>query len=139
MQIHVWKNIEGLRAGCFLPSDKSLWVTTLKELHEKMEAAIAAVEGGMSIRKASAEFGVARSTLSDRVNGRSARGGRPPTLPSEQEDQDLLEEYLFTMADVGFGLSVGEFSHPKMCDTLHWKFFKFNQDGSYILLRRHYI
>ena len=86
-----------------------------------MEAAIAAVEGDMSIRKASAEFGVARSTLNDRVNSRSAWRGRPPALPSEQED--LLEEYLFIMADVGFGLSVGEFSHPKMCDTLHWKFF----------------
>ena len=41
---------------------------------ERMEHALKAVGGGMSIRRAAEEYGVPRSTLHDRVTGRVIPG-----------------------------------------------------------------
>ena len=72
-----------------------------------MEEAMRAVrEDGASVREASERFGVKRSTLHDRLKGRSDVIGRPPVIPKQLED--LVEAYACKMADVGFGLSKGK-------------------------------
>ena len=73
-----------------------------------MEDAVAACKAGMSLREASRTFSVPLSTLSDRLRGRSATRGRPPALSNEVET--LIEEYVTTMAEKGFGVTRGEWS-----------------------------
>ena len=62
--------------------------------HEAMQNALDAVEkGGMSKRKASKCFGVPRTTLSDKLSGRTPRErkmGHSPIL-TEQEEHDLVK------------------------------------------------
>ncbi|XP_065188306.1 uncharacterized protein LOC135819081 [Sycon ciliatum] len=68
-----------------------------------MEEAVAACNAGLSIRKASKQFGVKRSTLYDRLHGRSSRLGPAPLLAKKHED--LLVEYITSLANSGFGIS----------------------------------
>ena len=72
-----------------------------------LPAAVAAVQtGGMSIRKAAAEFQVPRSTLADRISGRvdvDTSAGRQPVLPRKVE-KDVVN--LATLAaQKGIGVS----------------------------------
>ena len=55
-----------------------------------LEAVKAVRNKSMSVRKAALEFNVPRSTISDKVTGRSdleTNMGRPPSLPSEIESK----------------------------------------------------
>ena len=60
---------------------------------EDMEKAIAAVEGGMSKRCASKTFGVPRTTLMDKLVGRTPRERRIGHLPylTRLEEDDLVQ------------------------------------------------
>ena len=58
---------------------------------------------GMSYRKASAEYGVPRSTLHDHVGGKVSSSKRgPPTVLTEAEEQELCD-WALHMADIGYG------------------------------------
>ena len=63
----------------------------------------AVVDHGWTIRKASEEFGVPRSTLFDRVNGRIQFGARsgPARYLSDQEEKELVR-FLMGCAKLGF-------------------------------------
>jgi hypothetical protein len=72
---------------------------------EDLDAALAAVERGeMSIRAAVKEFGVPRTTLQDRISGKSGDAvGRPTVLLAEEEV--LLVERIILMGTWGFPLN----------------------------------
>ena len=75
-----------------------------------MADAVTAVNGGMSLRKASAEFGVPKSTLSDRVTGRVKPGsvwGKKTKLSTA--DESALLKAATTRAQKGIGFSKGTF------------------------------
>ena len=66
----------------------------------QMKDAVAAIEQGMSIRRASKIYHVPRSTLHDHVTGKikyGARLGRPPYLTIEEE-----EEFVSFLAKIGY-------------------------------------
>ncbi|KXJ15434.1 Jerky protein [Exaiptasia diaphana] len=74
--------------------------------NEDMEAAMSAVEGGMSRRAAAQHYNIPRTTLLDRLSGRVQHGYRsgPDTfLTSDQEQQ--LAAYLVDMSKQGYGKS----------------------------------
>ena len=72
---------------------------------EDMDAALAAVQNGeMTIREASKEYNVKRTTLQDRLSGKSGdKVGRPTVLLSEEEA--LLVERIILMGTWGFPLN----------------------------------
>ena len=49
--------------------------------NESMEAALEAVKKGLPVRKAATQFGVPRTTLQDRVNGKVEHGKKPGPKP----------------------------------------------------------
>jgi hypothetical protein len=71
------------------------------------EAYIAVKENAMSIRKASALYGVPKTTLIDRLSGKvhvdCVTTGAPTLFAQEQEA--LLARHIQTMAEVGYGYS----------------------------------
>ena len=73
---------------------------------EQMRAAYEAVKDGMSIRRAAEEYGVPKSTLGDRVSGRSqmgCKGGPHKILTDEQEE--CLVGFLVRCATIGYAKS----------------------------------
>ena len=74
--------------------------------NEKMEQAIKAVDGGMSITMASSTFSVPRKTLDDRIKGKVVHGTNPgPCTALSYEEEKSLTEYLVYMANSGFPLT----------------------------------
>ena len=75
--------------------------------YERMERAMQAVTvGGLSIRRASIEYNVPKSTLGDRISGRVIHGatsGKPRYLSDEEEE--LLVEFLLKCASIGYPCS----------------------------------
>ena len=70
---------------------------------ETMEAAVNAVKGGMSVRKASTVFGISKTTLQSHVNDDNiADVGKPSVL--EWQEELLLVTLIVFMSDIGFGL-----------------------------------
>ena len=68
-----------------------------------MIKAMTAVEGGMSIRRASEEYGVPKSTLYDRVSGRVQHGCRPgPAGYLTVEEEEELAHFLLRCAEIGY-------------------------------------
>lgn len=59
----------------------------------------------MGIRKAAAEFGVARSTLSDRLSGKWKKNSFGPNRMLTEEEENGLVAYINYMASHGFPLS----------------------------------
>lgn len=60
---------------------------------KSMEDAINAVHDGMSKRAAAAKYGIPRTTLNDKIAGKTPEGrkiGKDPVLTSEEE-QSLVE------------------------------------------------
>ena len=78
--------------------------------YDKMDKAIKAViDDGMSIRRAAEEFNVPKSTLGDRISGRTLHGassGRPKYLTDEEED--ILVKFLLKCAAIGYPRSRNE-------------------------------
>ena len=68
-----------------------------------MAAALKAVEEGVSLTRASRDFGVPRSTLHDRVSGRVVDGVKPGPKPYlDETDEKELSSYLKHCAKVGY-------------------------------------
>ena len=72
---------------------------------ENIHAALTAIrEHGMSIRKASREFGIPKTTLLDKFHGRSAVDARkvgPATILTQDEEKEL-SQWLIYLAKTGF-------------------------------------
>lgn len=63
-------------------------------------------DGGLSVRKAAQKWGIKKSTLQDRLNGRieiGRRCGPLPVLTSQEENQ--FADWLIELANRGFGVS----------------------------------
>lgn len=77
-----------------------------KHNYDDMEKAVQCVrEGKLSVRKAAEKFKIAKSTLGDRVKGKTAinaKSGRNPVIPSEIENN--IVETTVKGAERGFGL-----------------------------------
>ncbi|KAL5015325.1 hypothetical protein ScPMuIL_009595 [Solemya velum] len=75
--------------------------------YEDMEKAVDCVrKGTLSVRAAAKKFGIAKSTLGDRVSGKTeltARSGCNPVLPMELETEVI--ESVTSSAEKGFGIS----------------------------------
>ena len=71
---------------------------------ESLSAALEAVKEGMPVRRASVSFGVPRSTLQDRINGRVIHGTNPGPQPylAPAEEQEL-SQFLVDVAEAGYG------------------------------------
>ena len=81
-------------------SKRKLWT------EENMLAAIEAVKDGESVRKAAMDFNVPKSTLGDRVSGRTEHGkksGHEQILALE--DEKKLAAYLIDVSKQGYGKS----------------------------------
>ena len=73
---------------------------------ESMEAAYKAVINGKGLREAARTHNVPVETLRRRVNGAVAMGCKPgPSTILSDEEEDLLCEYIITIADMGYGLT----------------------------------
>lgn len=72
-----------------------------------MQKALAAVDQGESIRSAALPFGVARSTLHDRVTRKVQEGTKrgPPTYLTLEEEEELAS-FLLRCADIGYAHSL---------------------------------
>ena len=73
---------------------------------ESMQAALGAVQSGVSVLRAAREHGVRRQTLRDRVSGRVVHGTKPgpkPYLSSVEETE--LANFLVDFAKAGYGKS----------------------------------
>ena len=72
---------------------------------ETIQKAVKSVKSNqMSTRKATKQYGIAKSTLADYVSGRSTEGvaaGRPPIIPRDVENK--MAEKIIEAADKGFG------------------------------------
>ena len=72
-----------------------------------LKQAVNAVKGGvLSLRQASNQFGIPKSTLSDRVSGKiemGAKPGRPPVVPREIEAKVI--DHVTKAANCGFGIT----------------------------------
>ena len=70
-----------------------------------MLSAMESVQSGMvSANKAAEIHGVPRSTLKDRLSGRTVHGVKPGPRPYLQEAEEKeLSDYLITAAKVGYG------------------------------------
>ena len=76
--------------------------------HEQMMAAIAAVEGGQSIRVVARNFDIPQSTLLDYLHGKILKRKKgPPTVLSTSEEK-ALEEYILKMQENGFPLTMDQ-------------------------------
>lgn len=87
------------------PQSYKLWTD------DRMTKALMAVAEGSSVRRAAEEYGVPRSTLHDRVNGRVIHGsksGPRKYLTSLEEEQ--LVAHLKNCASIGYGKSRKETS-----------------------------
>ena len=71
---------------------------------EELDIAVQRIkEEGLSYRKAAAQYGIPRSTLHDRVTGKSMSSKRgPPTVLTAAEEQ-MLADWALHMADIGYG------------------------------------
>lgn len=78
--------------------------------NEQMLEAIEAVRSGtMSTYKAAETYGVPRSSLNDRIQGRVVHGTLPGPKPYLCEDEEKeLSSYLISAADVGLGKTRSE-------------------------------
>jgi transposase len=71
-----------------------------------VDDAVAAVRGGMSLRKAAEKYKIPKSTINDRVKEKvpmDAKSGRKPYLPAEIEN-DIIKKATSSAAK-GFGIS----------------------------------
>lgn len=69
---------------------------------ENVQAAITAIQEGMSRREAEMEFGVPKTTLGRRLKGPSNKPGRPPVLTAEEET--IIVDRIQIMCQWGFPL-----------------------------------
>ena len=69
-----------------------------------MVAAMEAVKGGCSMKRAAEEHGVPRTTLQDRILGNVTHGVKPGTVPylNKEEESDLVN-FFETVSNVGYG------------------------------------
>ena len=68
-----------------------------------MVAAMDSVKGGVPIKRAALEYGVPRTMLSDRVNGRVVHGDKPGPRPYlSQSEEGNLSEFIQAVSQVGF-------------------------------------
>ena len=71
------------------------------------EEVVASCQAGMSLSESAKNFGVAHSTLHDRLKSRSSWQGYPPAFSDNIEN--VLENYCLTMSEVGLEISRDEF------------------------------
>ncbi|XP_069131674.1 tigger transposable element-derived protein 1-like [Argopecten irradians] len=89
-------------------SSKQRTNTKKRQVHseENLALAVNAVREGLSVRKAAMKYGIAKSTLSDKVTNKSEIGakiGRKPALPEDVEKK--IVSNIKKSADRGFGVS----------------------------------
>ena len=74
---------------------------------DNVHLALAAVDQGETIRSAALRFGVARSTLHDRITGKVQEGAKrgPPTYLTLEEEEELAS-FLLRCADIGYAHSL---------------------------------
>lgn len=73
---------------------------------DKIQNAVAAVRGGMSLRKAEQKFCIPKSTINDRIKGKvsmDAKSGRSPYISKEIENEIVTKAT--SSAAKGFGVS----------------------------------
>ena len=83
------------------PSKFKLWTEeAMKKAYNSVMA------GGESVRKAAEKYGVPKSTLQDRLSGRTAFGARsgPPRYLSDDEEEELVQ-FLMRSARIGYAKS----------------------------------
>lgn len=99
-----------LPTSTYLKGYESVRPGTYKSWTEsKLYKAFEAVQNGMSIRRAAESFAVPRSTLQDRISGRTTFGvkrGPPRYLTYEEEDELIC--YLLGCAKMGYAKSKQE-------------------------------
>ena len=78
---------------------------------ESLSAALEEVKKGMPVRRACVVFGVPRSTLQDRVNGKVIHGTKPGPKPSTSEETEL-SQFLIDVAEAGYGKTRSQKSSP---------------------------
>lgn len=71
------------------------------------KAMTAVLEGGVSIRKASAMFGVPKSTLGDRISGRVLEGSHPSRYLTDEEEEELVS-FLLGCSSIGYPKTIME-------------------------------
>jgi transposase len=92
-----------------MPKDK-LRGEYSKHTEETFNNAISAVKNGMSLRKAAEKFQIPKSTLSNKMTGKTAVGawsGRKPYLKREVENE--LVDKVKKASSMGFGTSRRQF------------------------------
>ena len=89
------------------PAKRKQW--TDQQMVDAMEAASA---GNMSINKASEMYGVPRTTLKDRLNGRVVHGTKPGPKPylRHSEERELVD-HLTKLSDLWMGKTRREVLH----------------------------
>ena len=76
---------------------------------QQLREALAAVDGGMSMKKAAATYSIPYSTFREWCYGiRTSRKKGPPTVLKLAEEEELVN-YLIQMCDRGYGLSPSAF------------------------------
>lgn len=81
-------------------ANRKLWTD------ESMEAAYKAIINCKGLREAARTHNVPVETLRRRVNGAVAMGCKPgPSTILSDEEEDLLSDYIITIADMGYGLT----------------------------------
>ena len=82
------------------PKKRKTWT------EENMVAAMEAVRNGDSVRKAAADWNVPKSTLGDRISGRTEHGALSgPERMLSAEDEKKLASYLIDVSKQGYGKS----------------------------------
>ncbi|CAM9922747.1 unnamed protein product [Pylaiella littoralis] len=73
-------------------------MTRRKVDEEQLRKACAAIDDGMSVRKAAAVFGVGRTSIEDRRHGKVAMNAKigPETILSKEEEDSLKDILLFS-------------------------------------------
>ena len=67
-----------------------------------LHRAVSAIEGGMSLRKASEAYNIPKSTLSDVMTGKTSVGARSgPAILTREEEQELCQ-FLIEVAKIGY-------------------------------------
>ena len=67
-----------------------------------LDAAIVGVHTGMSIHRAAAMFGVLRTTLQDKIKGKTPIEMKGPNPYLTEEIEDKIEDWLLEMACIGY-------------------------------------
>ncbi len=81
------------------PDKEKVYVNAIREMREQ----------GLSVRKAAKKWGIAKSTLQDRLDGKVAKVRKGPPTVLTKAEEDRFAEWLIERAKRGFGVTKDEF------------------------------